>query len=396
MASPLRALQKPWLFARAQKSIDLRSHAHAFDFWCAANDFDPRGFLDAPGHRRSDPKLPIMPPPIVGDRRAGFGNPRCSGWTPLHEACYLGNPIAAAAIARMRPDWAFSLDDRGRAPLRAIFLFNDTAPGWKHPGPYLPGARLSPLGDDATLFDCCEILLSLGARPQGAELCSAAYLGMSRCCELLTRTPRDLFDKPDEHFPEWALTRELFAKPIDGLTQHVACALHGLAPSIGLQLAISCPSEHDEPNIRAFVRTKQFDMAERLIGSRPWTALAALLELSLSAPIGLGEAERRARARLASTAIERAPRSPIHAKGFHHGSPCAIGALCALHGADDVLREILARAPLSPEQAALDLESARTLGSFRPLGASSEAMLERIALRGSAPSYALSGRSLRL
>jgi hypothetical protein len=199
----------------------------------------------------------------------------------------------------------------------------------------------------------------------------------------LANQPCALRDQPDEHFPEWASSQELFIRPIDGLSKHIASALHGMDPTVALALGLASPPEHDDANIRAFARTKHFDLASEFIGKRPWASIPLLLELACTTPNGLDNDRRRQRARLCAAAIVRSPRAPSKLAGYYRGAACGIGALCALHCSADLLSELLAREPFTPAEASNQLAQAKILGAADSLGGIAFSAFERVALSGS-------------
>lgn len=286
-----RALARVWLAERLEGAAADSDH---FEMWCAARDEDASGRLPA---RQSAPRT------VPQEVPAAYGDPREAGWSPLHEACYLGNARACASLCRRFPDMANQVDARGASPLRALFLYNDTAPGWRHPGPLALRERFAALPSDGNLLACALSLLSAGAKLRGGELCAAAHLGLPGCAALLASLAPPQSDRPDGAFPAWALTRAPLAEPVEGASLAVACALGGSRPESSLPVALACPVAFDGPHARAMVRARRLGEASRFVLMRPSSAQDALEELCDEPALPPSPADDRDEQDLAALAI---------------------------------------------------------------------------------------------
>jgi hypothetical protein len=272
-----------WLQSRIQRTSFHAEHSSSlpsseYAYWCAARDLDPRGFLT---RSRSESQASLK---HIAERNLSHSlgkptdssDPRVQGWTPLHEACYLAHAHAARSIALAHPEWINARDSRGISPLRALFLFNDTAPGWKHPGPYSGQTKPLRLPTDEAMAVCLHIMVSFGAKLRGAELCSAAYMGLESTCNALAKLPYAHADRPDDFFPDWATRRGWILVTPRGCSVALSCALDGNHPACALPIALSAPRALDSLHATIFCKAGRFGDALSFLKARPSCAQAIL------------------------------------------------------------------------------------------------------------------------
>lgn len=118
MGSPRRWLERQRLFAERLSLHSGGDSEERLRFWRSGRDNDPGAYS-----------------PILRADRAG---------PALHEAGSLGCPWRGPHWpTHARAEWTNARDLRGIAPLGALFIFNDTAPGGNTPAPM---ARSKPTG----------------------------------------------------------------------------------------------------------------------------------------------------------------------------------------------------------------------------------------------------------